>query len=104
MIFPFTRHEQEKMAAQILAHLKQNDPVVVHIVCFPSLTINHAIILFDAEQTEQEIRFIVYDPNRPESPKALNYIRATRTFDFEANNYFPGGKVDIYEVYCAWFY
>jgi hypothetical protein len=104
MVFPFTRHGQEKMAVQILAHLKQNEPVVVHIVRFPQLTINHAIILFDAEQTPEQIRFIVYDPNRPESPKTLNYTRVTRTFDFEANSYFPGGRVDVYEVYRGWVY
>jgi hypothetical protein len=104
IVFPFTRHEQEKMEKQLVAHIEQNLPVVVHLVRFPQLTINHAILLFDAEQTEKEIRFTAYDPNRPESPKTINYDRASRTFEFEANEYFPGGRVDVYEVYCAWYY
>src|SRR5437667_90863 len=98
------RHEQEKMASQLFAHVQQNQPIVVLLVRFPQLTINHAIVLFDAQQTAKEIRFIAYDPNRPDSPKTIDYDRASRTFQFAANDYFPGGKVDVYEVYRGCFY
>jgi hypothetical protein len=102
MIMPFSRSHQERESAKLLAEIRQNRPPVVHILRFPQLGINHAILLFDATETEKEIKFVVYDPNNPKEPVSLIYDRATRTFDFPANDYFPGGWVDVYEVYCDW--
>src|SRR5579859_6660646 len=99
MIMPLSRHHQEKMARQLAADLKADRPPVVHLVRFPQLTINHAVVLFDAAEDEKEIRFSVYDPNKPEKPALLTYDRASRTFNFPANDYFPGGRVDVYEIY-----
>jgi hypothetical protein len=48
VVFPFFRSEQQRMADQLLAHLAQNLPLVVHVICFPELTINHAVVIFDA--------------------------------------------------------
>jgi len=104
MIFPFSRSHQARTVEQLLADLKQNRPPVVHVVRFPQLTINHAVLLFGATENEKEIVFSVYDPNKPDSPKKLNYDRATRTFNFASNDYWPGGRVDIYEVYRSWDY
>jgi hypothetical protein len=104
MIFPFSRAHQNRTAEQLLADLKENRPPVVHVVRFPQLTINHSVLLFDAKETEKEILFSVYDPNKPDSPKVLNFDRASRTFSFAGNDYWPGGRVDIYEIYRSWNY
>ncbi|MBI3851302.1 MAG: hypothetical protein HY298_13660 [Verrucomicrobia bacterium] len=104
MVFPFSRAHQAKTAQALVEALKQNRPPVVHIVRFPQLTINHALLVFDATETETEIHFAVYDPNKPEKPTTLTYDRAKRTFDLPANDYFIGGRVDIYEVYRNWRY
>ena len=71
---------------------------------FPQLTINHSVLLFAAKETDKEILFSVYDPNKPDSPKTLTYDRASRTFNFPGNDYWPGGRVDIYEIYRSWDY
>jgi len=63
------------------------------------LSINHAVLLFGAQETEKEILFTTYDPNNPAKPMILTYTRATRTFSLAPNNYFPGGKVNIYQIY-----
>ncbi len=104
MIMPFTRHQQEKMAGQLLDDLAANRAPIVHVVRFPQLTINHAIILFSARETPEAIVFAVYDPNNPKALTTLTFDRATRTFQFPANDYFPGGRVDVYEVYRNWLY
>jgi len=104
MIFPFSRHEQERMARQLLVHLGGNQPVVVHVVRFPQLTINHAVILFNSKESADELRFTTYDPNQPEEPVVITYDKTSRTFNLPANNYFPGGRVDVYEVYHRWNY
>jgi hypothetical protein len=99
MMMPFSRHHQQRTAAQLAAEVKQDRPPVVHLVRFPQLTINHAVVLFGATETEKEIQFSVYDPNNPKVPVQLTYDRAGRTFYFKFNDYFPGGRVDVYEIY-----
>jgi hypothetical protein len=99
MIFPFSRRHQERTADRLVAELRRGRPAVVHGVCFPSLKINHALLLFDAAEDGRRIQFAAYDPNSPESPTVLTYDRADRTFRLPTNFYFPGGRVDIYEIY-----
>ena len=102
MVFPFSRHGQEKMAAQLLAHLKPDHPVLIHVSLFPELTINHTLLIFGATETQTEIQFTIYDPNQPEGPASLKFDRAKRTFLLPANQYFAGGPVDVYEVCHKW--
>jgi len=104
MVSPFTRHQQQRMAERLQAHLTPNHPLIVHLVRFPQLTINHAVVIFDVKETDQGLQFVIYDPNQPEKPGTLQYERATRTFLFPANSWFPGGRVDVYEVYWKWDY
>jgi hypothetical protein len=104
VVFPFTRHSQQRMAATLLADLARNDAPVVHLVRFPQLTINHAVILFAAREDEKSIAFSIYDPNEPAQPRTITYEKASRTFFFAANNYFPGGRVDVYEIFRGWLY
>jgi hypothetical protein len=104
MVFPFSRKHQHRTAEQLLSDLKENRPPVVHVVRFPQLTINHSVLLFDAKETVKEIQFSVYDPNKPDRPKTLTFDRASRTFAFPGNDYWPGGRVDIYEIYRSWDY
>ncbi len=99
IVFPFSRSHQARTAEQFLADLKQNRPPVAHVVRFPQLTINHAILIFDAKETEAAIEFQAYDPNKPDKPKTLLFDRATRTFSFAGNDYWPGGRLDVYEIY-----
>lgn len=104
LIMPFSHRFEKRMADRLVADLKDNRPPVVHLICFPSLRINHALLLFDAIESDREIRFSAYDPNNPDKPATLTFDRTTRTFSLPANNYFPGGKVDVYEVYRNWIY
>jgi len=104
IVFPFSRHHQQNTARVLLAEIGFGRPVVVHLVRFPQLTINHALVVFGAKQEENEIQFLAYDPNRPAEPRILNYDRGTRTFLLAANDYFPGGRVDVYQVYHKWDY
>jgi len=104
MIMPFSRRQQEEVARRLLAEVRANHPPVTHIVRFPELTINHAVVLFSATESEREIIFAVYDPNEPSAPTTLTFDRPSRTFQFPANDYFTGGRVDAYEVYSSVLY
>ena len=104
MIWPFSRHHQQRTAGRLANEIKNCTPPVVHLVRFPSLTINHAVVLFDARETADTIEFKAYDPNSPEQPATLTYDRAGRSFSFPTTAYFPGGRVDVYEIYRNGFY
>jgi hypothetical protein len=104
MIFPFTRHHQERTAEQLLARVQGNQPLVVHVLRFPSLAINHALVVFDAQADAKEIRFTIYDPNTPDKPGLLTYYRDRHTFYLPANSYFSGGLINVYEIFHRWDY
>ena len=104
MIFPFSRGSQARTARNLIKAVRENRPAVVHVVTFPSLRINHALLVFAALEDSARITFQVYDPNTPDHPGELSFDRATRTFHFPTTAYFPGGNVNVYEVYHALLY
>jgi hypothetical protein len=104
MIFPLSRAHQNRMARQLLDSVRRNRPVVVHVVRFPSLAINHSIIVYDARESAEQITFEVYDPNDPTRPSSLVFNGANGRFTLPRNGYFTGGRVDAYEIYHAWNY
>jgi hypothetical protein len=104
MIFPLTRSHQDAMARQLARRLQSERLPVVHVVRFPKLSINHAMVLFDCQERANEIEFSAYDPNDPEHPVPVTYDRQEKRFRLPQNKYFAGGRVDLYEVYCGWNY
>jgi hypothetical protein len=104
MILPFSRRHQARTAERLQAAVRADRPPLVHLVCFPSLTLNHAILIFDARAGADGIEFRAYDPNRMDAPARLIFDRHTQRFSFDANHYFAGGPVNVYEVYRGVFY
>ena len=104
MIFPFSRGNQAAEAESLLCELQANQALIVHVVQFPSLGINHSVLLFNGSESDNEIRFGVYDPNEPDQPGVLTYRKTDRTFSYPRNFYFWGGDVDVYEVYRSWWF
>ena len=103
IMLPFSATNQEKMAAALVEKINNNGAPIVHLVRFPQLTINHAAVLFAVEDTAQEIRFSMYDPNYPDKPAILTFDRQKKYFVLPANTYFPGGRVNVYEIYKSFF-
>ena len=104
VVMPFSRGHQADTMRELWSSVRRGHAPVVHIICFPELTINHALLIFGATPTLDAVHFDVYDPNHPERPGTLIYHRDTRQFDFPPNPYFAGGPVDIYEIYRGWAY
>ena len=104
MIFPFSRHQQEHVAAQLLAHIQPGWPVIVHLVRFPQLTINHGMVIFQAKEFADRVDFTAYDPNQQSHPVTITYDQSARTFSLPPSNYYPGGRVDLYEIFYKWDY
>ena len=103
MVFPISRAHQQRTAGLLALALKQNLSPLVHLVKFPSLSINHGMVLFGASETGGGIDFQAYDPNDPEKPALLKFDRGLRTFFLPANSYWAGGNLNIIEIYRGWF-
>ena len=104
MIFPFSRRQQAQVAKQLAVRLKESGPAIVHVVRFPQLTINHAMLVFEAKETATGMQFAVYDPNDPTAPTSITFERENRSFFLPRNSYFFGGRVNIYQIYYQWDY
>lgn len=103
MIFPISRRNQALTAERLQRTLATDGTAVVHLVRFPSLTINHGVILFGSRTVDGGVEFDVYDPNDPRKPTRLTYHTATRTFSFPANLYWSGRELNVIEIYRNWF-
>ena len=101
MLFPFSNAHQRRTAQHLQERLAQGAVAAVHVVRFPELTINHAVLAYAAHEDADAdvIRFDAYDPNNPGEPISLVYERGTGRFRLPATPYFVGGTVDAYEVY-----
>jgi hypothetical protein len=105
MIFPLTRGHQQRTVEHLLTDLQQHRPAIVHIVRFPSLAINHALLVYAAEYSGDHIRFLAYDANNAKTPVPLTYHRKDRRFTLPPNSYFPrGGRVDVYRIFVGLLY
>jgi hypothetical protein len=103
MILPFTRRSQEREAAALAAGVRAGRAPVVHLVDFPRLRMNHAVVFFEAVDAGPDIRFKAYDPNDPGTPIELVFHGSTGHFEMQPVAYFLGGKVSAYEVFCRGF-
>lgn len=104
MVFPFSPEHQRDTAEALLADLERGHPPIVHLVRFPRVTMNHTLLVYRAEATAREIRFISYDPNLPGEDLALSYDRAEARFELGVTPYWPGGPVTAYEIFHGWIY
>lgn len=60
MVFPVARSHQRRTAASLAGALKQDLSPIIHLVKFPSLTINHGMILFGVADTGRGLEFSAY--------------------------------------------
>ena len=104
MIFPFTRAHQAATMRKLAREVAVGEAPIVHVLRFPNITMNHMIVLYAAEESPAEVRFLAWDPNNAAAPIVLTYDRVARRFSFPQTLYFPGGPVRVYEIYDGWFY
>jgi hypothetical protein len=104
MITPFSRTHQARTAGSLVATLKQKRAPILHLVKFPSLTINHCVLLLDARETGRGWEFESYDPNNAERPERLTFDLTTRSFHLGPNAYWPGGELNVSHISRSWFF
>lgn len=104
MIFPTPPQYRKWMVQKIKDSLPRRGLTLVHLFRFPRITINHGIVLYGFNETDQRVEFEGYDPNIPEHPVKLIYERAQNEFTFAANRYWGGGPLKVMEIFAGWPY
>lgn len=106
MVHEHSRRYQEQTHANLNAALARRELFVVYLSTFPSLTINHAVLVYarrpgsarDA-RTKRIDRYAVYDPNHAKGPRELTWSASKRAFAYQKDWDFVGGFVQVYQVY-----
>ena len=104
MVFPVPTWYREMMVKKLQESLPRRGLALVHLFCFPKITINHGIALFGFAESDAAIEFDAYDPNIPEHPVKLVYEKQRRQFTFAPNRYWGGGALKVMEIYADWPY
>ena len=99
IVAPVYRETEAHLNDEIYHDLDLNYPTIVWLYNFPSLKINHVVVIFSGEKEQGHYRYTVYDPNYTDGPKKLDYDTTTRTFSYQPTFYFKGGPVEVRAVY-----
>lgn len=103
IVVPVSRAHQHRTARDLLTAIADHGAPLVHLLRFPSLAINHGMVVFDGARTPAGAEFLAYDPNEPERPARLAYDRTSHTFSLPASRYWRGGALNVFEIFRRWY-
>ena len=96
---------QEKTHTRLNAALARGEVFIGFLTTYPRLSINHSVLIYKQKSFSPNPgieRYLVYDPNHPESPRELTWSSLARSFSYQKDWDFIGGSVRIYQVYDKW--
>jgi len=96
---------QEKTHTRLNAALARGEVFIGFLTTYPRLSINHSVLIYKQKSFSPNPgieRYLVYDPNHPESPRELTWSPRARSFSYQKDWDFIGGSVRIYQVYDKW--
>jgi hypothetical protein len=96
---PLSPATEADLNDEIFRDLGMNYPTVVWLYRFPSLAINHVVVVISGRKDGAHYHYLVYDPNYTDGPKKLEYNARTETFSYQPTFYFKGGNVDARAIY-----
>jgi hypothetical protein len=94
-----TRAMEDRLNGEIFHDLAMNTPTIIWAYRFPSLKMNHVIVVTSGTRDARGYHYLVYDTNYRDAIKHLDYDPATRMFRFEPVYYFKGGPVTVRSLY-----
>ena len=102
MVFLLDHGYQETTHQAVERAMARNDFFVAFLSDFPTLHINHSVLVYahKAKRARDGTdRYLVYDPNHPDGPRELKWLPAKREFDFQKDEEFVGGFTRVFQVY-----
>ena len=105
MLFEHDSSYHKETHANLDAALARSELFVGFLTTYPHLSINHAVLVYKrkpASQNDGIDRYLVYDPNHPESPRELTWSSHDHAFAYQKDWDFIGGFVRVYQIYGKW--
>jgi len=102
MMFQDGTGYQKRSHARLNAALARGELFVAFLTTYPRLSINHSVLIYKLKSSSPNPgvdRYLVYDPNHPESPRDLTWSARDRAFSYQKDWDFIGGFVRVYQVY-----
>jgi hypothetical protein len=96
---PLSPATEATLNDEIFRDLGLNYPTIVWLYRFPSLAINHVVVVLSSRRDGTHYHYLVYDPNYTDGPKRLDFDTKTQTFSYQPTFYFKGGEVDARAIY-----
>ena len=96
---PLSPATETTLNDEIFHDLGLNYPTIVWLYRFPSLAINHVVVVLSGHRDGSHYHYLVYDPNYTNGPKKLDFDTKTQTFTYQPTFYFKGGEVDARAIY-----
>ncbi len=102
MFYKHNLKYQAQTQADLEKTLARGDMFVAYLSDYPTLHINHAVLVYERKPGRGKngiIRYRVYDPNHSDAPRELTWSPSKRAFSFEKDEEFVGGFTRVYQVY-----
>ena len=94
-----TRALEDRLNGEIFHDLQMNEPSILWVYRFPSLKMNHVVVVYSGTHDAAGYHYHVYDPNYRDRFSHLDYDPKTRTFSFDKVYFFKGGPVTVRSIY-----
>ncbi len=97
--FWVTRALEDRLNGEIFHDLQMNTPTILWVYRFPSLKMNHVVVVYSGSHDSSGYHYHVYDPNYRDRFSHLDYDPKTRTFRYQEVYFFKGGPVTVRSIY-----
>jgi hypothetical protein len=102
MVYKHSKNYQTKQHDEINKALARGELFVAFLSDFPTLHINHAVMVYGRKSGslgDKVERYNTYDPNHPDGPRELTWFPDRQVFEFEKDEEFVGGFARVFRVY-----
>ncbi len=96
---PVDRSTEARVNEEINHDLRMNYPTIIWAYRFPSLKLNHVLLIYAGTHDAKAYHYLVYDPNYSDRSGHLTYDIATRSFSYQPTYYFKGGYTNVRAIY-----
>jgi hypothetical protein len=79
--------------------LQENYPTIIWAYRFPSLKLNHVLVVLHGTRDATGYHYLLYDPNYNDRETHLDYDDKTRSFSYQPTYFFKGGYVNVRAMY-----
>lgn len=102
MFYNHSTKYQAQTHEQLNATLDRGEFFIGYLSDFPTLHINHAILVYGHKPPagkDKAERYNCYDPNHSDGPRELVWFPDKQVFNFEKDEEFVGGFTRVFQVY-----